>query len=121
MNLLPRAAEKSMKRQRAAGRFFLLGIAVVLFVVLGPGVGKSISKQQDPRPWQTATSVKLVNVPISKNDLGYLRSRRIKERAEHRQFAKLLQAGKISIDPAKRKKVALLLLLAGGQARNIRF
>jgi hypothetical protein len=118
MNLLPRVAEKLMKRPRSSGKYFLLGTAIVLFVVVGPGVGSSISKQQDRGFWQTTSSVKATKVPTNRNDQVDIRFRQMKERAERRRVATQLQDVKIKIDPEKRKKIALLLLLATGQAYN---
>ena len=118
MGLLPRVAEKSAKRQRSVGKFLLLGTAIVFFVVVGPGVGSSISKQQDRDSWQATTSVKATKMPTDRNDQVDIRYRQMKERAERRQAASQLQDEKFKIDPEKRKKIALLLLLAGGQAYN---
>lgn len=119
MNLLSRVAVKSSKRQPAAGKFFLLGTAIVLFMVVGPGVGRSISMQQNPCSLQLTTSVKPVKLPAKKYDQVDIRYRQLKDRAEQHRVATQLQDGKITIDPVKRKKIAFLLLLAGGQARNI--
>lgn len=120
MNLLPRTANRSKKGQPAVGRLFLLATAIVFFVVLGPGVGRSISKQQDHVSWQATTSVKQVKLPSTRSDQVDIRYRQMKDRVERRQVASRLQEGKITLDPAKRKKLAILLLLAGAQAHSIR-
>ena len=120
MNLLPVITKRAMRKQLINSRHFVLGIAVVLFVVLGLGVGSSISKTEDPAAGQVAISVKSIKIPTHRNDRLDIKFRQKKERTDRHQIASGQQGSEITIDPEKRKKLAFLLLLAGGQIHTSR-
>ena len=120
MNLLPVITKRAMRKQHIDGRHFLLGAVIVLLVVLGPGAGNSISKTEDPGTGQVAISAKSIKAPTHRNDQLDIKFRQKKERADRRQIASVQQTSQFTIDPEKRKKLAFLLLLTGGQVHTSR-
>lgn len=118
MNENSMVTKSPRRNQFAGGRHFLLGTAIVLLMVLGYGVGISLSKPESPDSVNPVISVQKVDVS-GRASVDKI-SREIQAGPDRRLTATEQLGNEIKVDPEKRRKLALLLLFAGGQVHKIR-
>ena len=118
MNEKSMVVKSSRRNQFASGRHFLLGTAIVLLVVLGYGVGSSLSKPHNPDSGQNVIAAVKSDLPARATAEKIFRGK--KAGPDRRLMATEQQGSEIKIDPEKRRKLALLLLFTGGQVHHVR-